>query len=283
MNLLEDALAPSNVQAAWQHLRHDHAPWALDVPRENLEKDLPLHLTGLVDDLRTGRFRPQSLRQYSVRKGDGGTRIISAQFMRDKFAQRLIHQMLEPRIDPYLHPDSFGYRRGRGVHHAIARVRERINTGLNWLVDADIRSFFDRVPHSGIKKLLKNFVPDPRVRKLIDQWMILGAHRDSLLSARRGLPQGTIISPLLCNLYLHTLDEKLSQASIPFVRYADDFLLLTPSRASAEQSQQFAGKVLERLGLELHPDKTRVCRASANIKFLGEPVVRRRFWQRKAR
>jgi len=280
MTLFDEALSPQNIQSAWEHLRSDKAPWTPDTPHAALEHRLPFLLSELVDDLRSNRFRPLGLRQFPVQKGDGTQRIISAQYLRDKFAQRLFHQVLHPKIDPYFHPDSFGYRRGRSVQQAIARVRERIRIGLTWLVDADIRSFFDQVPHRGVRKILKRYVSDRQILKLIDRWMLLGAHRDSLLGPLRGVPQGTTLSPLLCNLFLHNMDERLSRAGIPFVRYADDFVLQTSSREDAEASLVFVRKILSGLRLELNENKTRVCEASPQVIFLGEPVLQNRIWRR---
>lgn len=274
--ILESILSPENVQAAWKRLRRDRAPWAPGVSREELERTLPFHLTQLVEDLRSGRFRPEALRQYTAQKGDGEYRIISAQYLRDKLAQRLVHQCLDQEFDSLLHPDSFGFRRGRGVPHAVARLRERIATGMFWLVDADIRSFFDRVPHSGLNRVLKRRIGDRRVRRLLQQWMAIGAHRDSLLEQRRGLAQGMILSPLLCNLYLDRFDDQMVRANIPFVRFADDFVLLAGDREAAQRAHDHAARTLARMGLELHPGKTRVCRASPAVAFLGKPVVRRR-------
>ncbi|OOC10841.1 MULTISPECIES: reverse transcriptase domain-containing protein [Thioalkalivibrio] len=284
MNALLDSMVdPENVQKAWRRVRRDRAPWSPEVNREHLDQALPRHLLRLVQDLQTGRYRPGAMRQFAVAKGDGGRRVISAQYLRDKLAQRMAHQVLEPRVEPFLHPDSFGYRPGRGVPHALHRVRERIATGLDWVVDADIRSFFDQVPHRGVRRELKRFVRDRGLRRLIDRWLVAGSHSASLAGSRRGVPQGAVLSPLLCNIFLDRLDRSLADAGIPFVRYADDFLLLAATRTDAERARSHVDRCLRRMGLELHPDKTRVSRVSPRVRFLGEPVVRRSRATRKRR
>lgn len=276
-DLFERVLDPQTVQAAWRRLRSDRAPWAHDVTREELDAELPRHLLQLIADLRDERYRPAALRQFTVARGDGKKRVISAQFLRDKVAQRMVLEVLEAEIDPLLHPDSFGYRRGRGVPHAIAKVRERIATGLRWVVDGDIRSFFDRVPHRGINRAVAEFVPDRALRRLIKRWIAASPHPGGLLSPAVGVPQGAVLSPMLCNLFLDQLDTAWTRAGIPFVRYADDFVLLTPNQNDAERARDFTERQLRRLRLELHPDKTQIARASTSLRFLGEPIVKRRW------
>lgn len=281
MRRIDTLTAPENVQAAWRRLRRDRAPWSPGVDRETLDRELPRHLLTLTEALRDGSYRPDRLRQFPVRKGDGGRRTISAQYLRDKLAQRLLLQVVEPRVEPRLHPESFGYRPGRGVPHAMTRVRERIATGLPWLVDADIRSFFDSVPHRGLRRAFARFESDRELRRLVDGWLAVDAHPASMLGRRRGVPQGTILSPLLCNLFLDELDRYWQRTGIPFVRYADDFLLFAPDQRRAERALAGTRRRLERMGLALHPDKTRVVRASPAVRFLGEPVVRRRKRRRR--
>lgn len=274
--LLRAMLEPDNVQQAWRRVRRERTPWSPGVDREQLEGRLPEYLLRLVEDLRCGNYRPEALRQFPVTKGDGGRRIISAQYLRDKLAQRMAHQVMEPHIEPFLHPDSFGYRRGRGVPHALQRVRERVATGLVWAVDADIRAFFDRVPQHCIRRELRRFIGDRALRRLVGAWLLAGSHPGAMLARRRGVPQGAVLSPLLCNVLLDHLDRALARAGIPFVRYADDFLLLTPTRDDAEHARAYAAKCLARLGLELHSEKTSVVRVSPAVHFLGQPVVRAR-------
>lgn len=170
------------------------------------------------------------------------------------------------------HDDSYGYRPHRGVDTALKKVRERVKTGQDWLVDADISQFFDSIPHAQLLKLLKKFIADPPTLQIISLWLQQGAHSSSLLGARRGIPQGAVLSPLFCNVYLHEFDLALAQANIPFVRFADDFLLFATSQTKAGQARQYAEKQLGKLGLSCHPDKTQVIRSNAKVIFLGEAL-----------
>ena len=250
-------------------LRREHTPWSVTVSRDALEHHLLAHVLACREDVLTGRYRPQPMRQFTMEKPSGGIRILSAQYLRDKLVQRALLIVLEPRAEQIFHPDSFAYRPGRSVAKALARVRERIRIGQNWLVDADIRSFFDSIPHKILLRVLKGFIRQGDTMRLIEQWLAQGAHHASLLRRRRGISQGAILSPLFCNLYLTRFDDSLSRANIPFVRYADDFLLFADSRSRAEKALAYAAAELEKLGLQIHPEKTRVVRAGPHVQFLG--------------
>jgi len=217
-------------------------------------------------------YRPLPLRQFPMRKPDGRQRILSAQFLKDKLVQRALLTLLEPRAERLFHDDSFGYRPQRNVAKALAKVRERIRIGLDWLVDADIETFFDAIPHRPLIRVLDGFLDDAKALRLIERWLNQGAHVRSLLSTPRGICQGAVLSPLFCNLYLHRFDTDLDSANIPFVRFADDFLLFAPTREAADRARDFAARQLERRDLSLHPTKTRVVRSSPSVSFLGETL-----------
>ena len=205
-------------------------------------------------------------------QADRGDRVLSALYLRDKFLQRAVTQVLDIEGERRFHHDSYGYRRGRGVQHALARSAERIRCGLPWLVDADIRKFFDRIPQRPLLKLLHNALGDRAIEHLIAHWLDCGTYRFGILDTRRGIPQGAVVSPFLCNMYLDQLDWAWQRQGIPFVRYADDFLLFLPDEHTAGRALEFTRLQLARLRLELHPDKTRVIHASRDIVFLGEPL-----------
>lgn len=269
---LDAILDPDNLNRAWRRLRGDKAVWLPGLPRAEMERDLLRHLLTLIEEVRDGRYRPAPLRRFTVRKADGRQRVLSAFCLRDKLLQRAVLQVIGPRIEPTLHAYSFAYRPGLNVDLALRQARQHIGAGLDWLVDADIRRFFDRIPHRALLKMLKGRVPEKDVRRLLEQWLDAGSPADSLFAARRGIPQGAITSPLLCNLYLDPFDRALDRHNIPAVRYADDFLLFTPSKETADRALALADAELTRLDLALHPDKTRVARAGPSVIFLGQPL-----------
>jgi RNA-directed DNA polymerase len=179
--LLDRALTPDAVNRAWKSVRNDRAPWHVGMSRTEMERNLATHLLRLVDDLRQGRYRPDAMRQFTIAKGDGRRRVLSALTLRDKLAQRAVLSVLDPIGEQLFHHDSFGYRPGRNVAMALARVRGRVHCGLPWLVDADIRAFFDNIPHRPLRKALARVVPDREVLHLIDQWLEVGTYQTGIL------------------------------------------------------------------------------------------------------
>ncbi len=270
--LLEQAMSPEILDQSWRRLRGEHTPWNITTSREQLQQHLLRHILQCREEVLSGSYQPQPLRQFPIRKQDGGQRILSAQYLQDKLIQRALLTVLEPRAEALFHEDSYAYRPGRGVAMAIARTRERIRIGLDWLVDADITKLFDSIPHKPLIKQLGNFIKDRQAMHLIQKWIRHGAHKDSFLASPKGISQGAILSPLFCNLYLHGFDSALAKANIPFVRYADDFILFAGTRRQAENARLFADKTLQRLGLQLHPKKTRIARSGPHITFLGDKL-----------
>ncbi|MDS4030384.1 MAG: reverse transcriptase domain-containing protein [Candidatus Contendobacter sp.] len=270
--LLDRALSPAALNAAWKRLQSDKTVWRPGLPRWEMEKNQVFHLLELVDDLRSGRYRPAPLRQFTIEKGDGKQRVLSALSLRDKLIQRAVLSVLEPIGEQLFHNDSYGYRPRRNVEMAHRRACERIQCGLPWLVDADIAKFFDNIPHRSLQKTLKQYIPDRELLALIDLWLAEGASSLSFLGTRRGVAQGAVISPMLCNFYLHELDVALAGKNIPFVRFADDFLLFAPDERRANEALKFVDQKLKTMGLELHPEKTQVTRSHRRLIFLGLPL-----------
>lgn len=270
--LLELAMKADVLDMSWRRLRREHTPWSVTVSRDELERHLLLHIIGCRQEVLSGKYRPQPIRSFTMKKTDGSHRILSAQYLCDKLVQRALLIVLEPRAEHIFHPDSFAYRPGRNVAMALARVRERINIGLCWLVDADIQSFFDSIPHRLLLRQLRAFLKDEPAFTLIRQYLKQGAHHGSMLTGRRGISQGGVLSPLFCNLYLTSLDNRLTRNNIPFVRFADDFLLFADTRKKAAKAMSFVAAELDRLGLVLHPRKSRVVRAGPAVRFLGEKL-----------
>ena len=275
MSILEKAMQPEIVDKAWNLLKKEHTPWSVTVDRDQLQRNLMRHLLQCREEVLSGRYQPEPLRQFTMAKPDGKQRVISAQYLKDKLVQRALLIVLEPNAEAIFHHDSYAYRRGRSVKMALDKARERIRIGQDWLVDADISKFFDNIPLTLLQKKLKAFVKDSDALNIIDKWLKQGVTSSSLFGTSRGISQGSILSPLFCNLYMNEFDQALADAHIPFVRYADDFLLFATEQGKAEKALAFAGKKLNGLGLELHPTKTRVVRSSRQVIFLGEPLPQR--------
>ena len=275
-DLLKKAASPGVLNASWKRLKNEKTMWSAGMSKTEMEKNFVFHITQLANELAEGKYRPSRVRMFPVLKGDGRKRVISALTLRDKLAQRAVLTVLTPIGETLFHHDSFGYRPGRSIDAVMKRVKENLDCGYVWLVDADIQSFFDTIPHGRLKKALKRAVPDKALLHLIDMWLDVGAPRTGILSKRRGIPQGGVISPFLCNLYLTGFDNFLTNHNLPFVRFADDFLVFTPSKKDAQNALASVEKGLNKLELALNRHKTRVVRASSSVVFLGRRLPGRK-------
>lgn len=268
---LIDCLQPAIFSQVFAAMQSDPASWRRgSAPLQG--KAMLEQALVLVEELRHAKYRSDAMQHHTITKACGGTRVISSLCKRDKFAQKLVALGLQAQAETLFHHDSYGYRPKRSVEHALARARERIRMGLTWLVDADIQSFFDRIPHRPLQICFAQFCPDPALNRLIEQWLSIGTYTQSFFDGARGIPQGAVISPLLCNLYLTPFDDSMRKAGLPFVRYADDFLLFAPNEKAANFALNHARRSIEVLGLTLKPEKTRVVAASKAVIFLGQSL-----------
>lgn len=270
--LLDQVLMPENIDKAWRRLRGDRSRWDCTTRRSDIDSHLLLHMYELTEQLKSGRYVPGSMRQFTIAKTNGKRRMLSALYLRDKLAQRAVLQVIEPIGEHCFDDDSFGYRPGRSVAQAIARSLERIDCGYDWLVDADIKQFFDSIPHKPLLKTMQQVIDDKRLIALMSAWLKQSCAHTPLFSDRRGIAQGAVLSPIQCNLYLNELDRYWRTTGIPFVRFADDFLLFTQSRRSAEKALSLTRTKLQDLKLEIHPEKTRIVQASRKVSFLGQEL-----------
>lgn len=270
--ILKQAASPQVMNQAWRKLRNDKAVWKPGLERAAMEPNLVFHIMALAQELRSGAYQPQPTRFFPVAKGNGKTRIISSVCLRDKIAQRAVLSVLEPMGEQCFHHNSFGYRPGRTIDMALARAREYILCGMEWVVDADIKGYFDNIPHALLIKQVKRLVNDSRVTELIRRWIDIGIPRRGFLSQAKGIPQGAVISPFLCNLFLTPFDNDLDAGNLPFVRFADDFLVFAKTEQNARAAREYVANSLNKLKLGLHPRKTRITRCGPHVRFLGRKL-----------
>jgi len=271
-SLLEQASSYEILNFAWKKLKNDKAIWSQNLSRQDMEKDFVFHILKLSEDLRKGTYQPDPVRFFPVTKGSGKMRIISAYTLRDKLAQRAILKVLEPIFEKQFHNDSFGYRTGRSVNMALAKVKEYIRCGFTWIVDADISNYFDNIPHKPLLKKLKSNINDRKVMSLIRAWLDAGTVRKGFLSKTKGIPQGGVLSPLFCNIYLTKWDNEMARKNLPFVRFADDFLIFSKTKDQARKAFMYTEKCLNNLDLSLNQEKTRVVSCGPHITFLGQKL-----------
>ncbi|MBK8906690.1 MAG: CRISPR-associated endonuclease Cas1 [Rhodospirillales bacterium] len=222
----------------------------------------------LARELMGGDYRPGPLRAVDVPKRSGGTRTLSIPCVVDRVAQTAAAMVLGPVLEPEFEDSSFAYRPGRSVERAVARVSALYRDGYRYVVDGDIRAYFDSIPHAPLVARLEAIVDDERLIDLIELWLE-GFDEDGV-----GIPQGSPISPLLANLYLDAVDERIERRGVRLVRYADDFVLLCRSESRAAGALERMAALLAEHGLELHPEKTRIVRFENGFTFLGRLFVR---------
>lgn len=220
----------------------------------------------LAEDLRTGRYRPHPPLKVPIAKADGGHREIAVYRLRDRVAQRAVLEVLQRRTDAAMSPGSFGYRPGRGVAAALACTRSWLDRGLAWVADTDVERCFDSIPRRRLLEEVGRRVNDPVAAEFVAQCM--GWDEAALDAA--GIPQGACLAPWLCNVYLWRLDERIGEACIPLVRYADDLVLLAATRPAAQRALALCEATLRALRLRLNPLKTRIFHAATPFRFLGE-------------
>ena len=257
------------LKAAFERVKPDSAPGVDGQSWEEYWQGLEKNLPDLLDRVKSGSYFAPPVKRVHIPKGDGKeTRGIGMPTIEDKLLQRAITMLLEPIFEQDFKPFSYGFRPGRSPHQALAWIWSQcMNQGIRWILEVDIRKYFDTLKKAWLRKFLDRRVRDGVVRGLIDKWLAAGVWEKGQISCPEdGTPQGGVISPLLSNIYLHeVLDCWYEQEVKPrmkgrifLVRFADDFILGFESKEDAEKVYRVLFKRFDKYGLSLHPEKTRL-------------------------
>lgn len=285
-SLMDKVYAPATLQGAWTRVRANGGAAGVDGQSiERFEGQAELYLGELAQALREGTYRPQPIRRVEIPKGDGRTRPLGIPAVKDRIVQRALKHAIEPIFEVTFCPMSYGFRRGLGCKDALREVDRLIKEGYAHVVDADLESYFDTIPHERLMGRIEERVSDGRVlgliRSFLDQDIMHGLDR---WTPTAGTPQGAVISPLLANIYLHPLDELMLRHGYRMVRFADDFVVLCKSREEAEAALAEIRRWVEDNGLRLNSSKTHLgdCRKPGEgFDFLGYRFEAGRRWVRK--
>ncbi|MCB0132625.1 MAG: hypothetical protein KDD78_17305 [Caldilineaceae bacterium] len=269
------------LQHAWLAVKRAKGGAGVDgVTLTQFAANLDDELHTLRTDLIAGEYRPRPLRQVVVPKPDDGLRSLAIWALRDRVAQRVVYDLLLPVFDPHFLACSYGFRLGLGVDDAVHAVLAYRNQNLRWVVDADIRNCFDMIERRRLAKLIRRRVRNRLILRYVDGWLDARILTSADGRPRRaGAAQGGVLSPLFANIYLHELDRALRRRNMALVRYADDFVILCRRKAEAQTAQAQAAVALQRIGLEIHPQKTAIRHFDQGFAWLGYFFIRNEYFR----
>jgi RNA-directed DNA polymerase len=282
-SLIDKVYKRANLWSAWCKTARNQGSAGVDqITIGQFGREAERNVEHLAEQLRQGTYQPKPIRRSFIPKPDGTQRPLGIPTVTDRIVQGALRQVIEPIFEQEFAPHSYGFRPGRGCKDALRRVDQLLKSGHRYVVDADLKSYFDTIPHDRLMAEVAGRVADGRVLKLIE----------SFLSARimegleqwtpaSGAPQGAVLSPLLSNVYLNPLDQLMARSGYEMVRYADDFVVLCQTKQQAQAALEAVRQWTAQAGLTLHPDKTRIADAqSESFQFLGYRFDRGRRWPR---
>lgn len=258
--------------ASWKVLGNEGAAGVDQQTVEHFRDKHAEELRRLEEDLRADTYRPHAVKRVWIPKpGSTEKRPLGIPTVRDRVVQTALWHVLEPIFDVTFAEHSYGFRHGRGCHQALERVEAVLNEGCVYVVDADLKSYFDTIPKDKLMDRVAEKVSDSRLLRLVRKFLDQGVMEDlKEWTPEAGTPQGAVISPLLANLYLNPLDHLLAEAGFAMVRYADDFVILCRTREDAGRALALVQRWVQDNGLTLHPTKTKIVDArNEGFDFLG--------------
>jgi len=277
-SLVDKVYQRKNLEMAWEKVKANRGSGGVDGQSlEAFAAQLDQQLARLQSELIEDAYQPQPVRQVQIPKAGkpGEFRTLGVPTIYDRVCQQALLNRLEPIFEPVFDEANFGYRRGRSTKDAMRKVWKEIQSGREWIVDADLRDFFGSVDHEKLLTLVAQRIADGRVLRLIRGMLKAGSYgKGRLFPSERGTPQGSVVSPLLSNILLTPFDQEMRRKGYQLTRFADDWVVTCTSAAEARAAIAAALRILSELGVQLHPQKTRVVHVQRGFEFLGYLVKR---------
>ncbi len=279
-SLIDKVYQRKNLEMAWERVRANRGSGGVDGQSvSEFAEQADEQLNRLQEELVAQSYQPQPVRQVRIPKAGkpGEYRMLGIPSIYDRVCQQALLNRLEPIFEPVFDEANFGYRRGRSTRDAMRKVWKEIKSGREWIVDADLRDFFGSVDHDKLLALVAQRVADGRVLRLIEAMLKAGSYgQGRLFPSERGTPQGGVVSPLLSNILLTPFDWEMRRRGYQLTRYADDWVITCKSAAEARAAIAAAQRILTVLGVQLHPQKTRIVHVRNGFEFLGYKIKRGR-------
>lgn len=277
-SLIDKVYQRKNLEMAWETVQANRGSGGVDGQTlEEFAAQLDQQLDRLHRELQENVYRPQPVRQVQIPKAGkpGEFRTLGIPTIYDRVCQQALLHRLEPIFEPVFDEANFGYRRGRSTKDAMRKVWKEIQSGREWIVDADWKDFFGSVDHAKLLTLVAQRIADGRVLRLIEAMLKAGSYgKGRLFPTERGTPQGGVVSPLLSNILLTPFDQEMRLKGYQLTRYADDWVATCESAAEARAAVAAALRILKELGVQLHPQKTRIVHLRQGFEFLGYKIKR---------
>ena len=277
-SLIDKVYKRKNLEMAWERVKANRGSGGVDGQTlEDFAEQLDKNLDRLQSELKEGVYQPQPVRQVQIPKmgKPGEFRGLGIPTIYDRVCQQALLNRLQPIFEPIFDEANYGYRQGRSTKDALRKVWKEIDNGSEWIVDADLKDFFGSVDHEKLLTLVAQQIADGRVLRLIEAMLKAGSYgKGRLFPTERGTPQGGVASALLSNILLTPFDREMRRKGYQLTRYADDWVVTCKSAAEARAAIDAAGRILKQLGVELHPQKTRIVHVQYGFEFLGYKIKR---------
>lgn len=277
-SLVDKVYQMKNLELAWGKVKANRGAGGIDGQSlKGFAAEWETHLQRLHHELKTDTYRPRPVKQKLIAKPGqpGKQRELGIPTVYDRVCQQALLNRLEPIFDPEFDEANFGYRKGRSPKDALRKIWQEIEGGHEWIVDADLKDFFGSADHEKLMVLIGQRVSDGRILTLIERMLKAGCHvQGRIIPTPVGTPQGSVISPLLSNILLTPFDREMRRKGYKVTRWADDWVVTCRTRAEAQAVLRAARGILEKLGVTLHAEKTRIVHVSHGFEFLGYKIKR---------